>query len=251
MSRLRLLLLALALASPALAQTAPSDGPSVAAGARDAAAQLVFYLQKAARAGNQPDFSKAPAADAFGRVFDFNALAALPAPGPGDLPWLIDWVSAASQASKAILFHRITPPVDPIADRTWIERNMTEMEDQLMLADAFIVRILAREAQSVFLFMDQPEQRTPIREQGFMKARVAVAGTIYTVLCKLTAGLKPANARLAGAAIGDTAEIWARYILPKDRPLIMQQAAKAEIAVGDGEAKKSLAAFSAALAAAE
>jgi hypothetical protein len=253
MSTLRVLLLTLALASPALAQTAPSDGPSVAAGARDAAAQLVFYLEKTARAGNQPDFSKAPAADIFGRVFDFNALAALPAPSPSDLPWLIDWGSAANQANKAILFYRITPPVDPIADRAWIERNMAELEDPLVLADSFIVRIMAREAQSMFLFMDQltPEQRTPIREQGLTRALAGMAGTVYTVLCKLTSGLKPANQRLVGAAIGDTAEVWAKDILPRDRPLIMQEAAKAQIAVEDAAAKKSIAAFSAALAAAK
>jgi hypothetical protein len=70
-----------------------------------------------------------------------------------------------------------------------------------VLADSFIVRILAREAQSIFLFMDQltPEQRTPIREQGFTGARAGVAGTVYAVLCRLTSGLKPANERLAGA----------------------------------------------------
>jgi hypothetical protein len=251
MSTLRVLLLTLALASPALAQTAPSDGPSVAAGARDASAQLVFYLQKTAKAGNQPDFSKAHVADLFGGVFDFEALAALPAPSPSDLPWLIDWVSAATQADKAILFYRITQPVDPIADRAWIERNMVELEDQLVLADSFIVRILAREAQSIFLFMDHlaPEQRTPIREQGFTGARTAAAATVYTVLCKLTSGLKPANERVVGAAIGETAEVWAKDILPKDRQLIMQQAAKAQIAVEDAAAKKSIAAFSAALAA--
>jgi hypothetical protein len=100
MSTLRVLQLTLALASPALAQTAPS----VAAGARDAAAQLVVYLENTAKAGNQPDFSKAPAADLFGRIFDFKALAALPAPSPSDVPWFIDWVSAVSQADKAILF---------------------------------------------------------------------------------------------------------------------------------------------------
>jgi hypothetical protein len=115
------------------------------------------------------------------------------------------------------------------------------------------VRLAAREAQSMFLFMDQltPEQRTPIREQGFATARAGGAETIYGVLITLTSALKPANERLLSAAIGDTAAVWVRDILPKDRSTIMQQAGKAQNAVKDVEAKKSLAAFTTAMMAAQ
>jgi hypothetical protein len=252
MPNLRVLLLTLALAPSALAQTAPTDGPSMAAAAEDAAAKLVVYLDRTAKTGNQPDFSKAPAADLFGRVFDFKALAVLTAPRPADVPWLVDWVSAANQVDKAMLAFGITPPVDAVADREAIGRNMVAMEDRLVLADAFLVRIMAREAQSMSLFMDQltPEQRTSIREQGFTGARAGMAGKVYAVLISLAAGLKPENERMVGAAIGDTAGVWTKFILPKDRPQILQQAERAQTAVKDDAAKKSIAAFSAALAAA-
>ena len=253
MLTLRVLLLALALALPALAQTPSDDGPSIAAGAKDAAAQLQAYLDKIAKSRSRPDFTKPPASDLFGRIFDFGKLAALPAPSASEIPWLLTWTSAASQASKAILYFGITPPADPIADRAAIERNMVEFEDQQALAFSFIVRIAAREAQTMFLFMDQltPEQRTPIREQGFTTARTGGAETVYGALITLTSDLKPANERLLSAAIGDTADVWVEDILPKDRPDIVRQAAKAQSAVKDAEAKKSLAVFSAALAAAK
>jgi hypothetical protein len=253
MSILKTLLLLLALGSPALAQNAPSDGASLAAGARDAAAQLHAYLEKTAKAGNRPDFSKPPAAGLFGRVIDFKALAALPAPSGSDLPWLLDWGSAANQVNKGILFFGITPPVDPIADGKAIEHNMVELEDPQVLTLTFIVRIFAREFQSMFLFYDQltPNERTPIREQGFTKARTAGAQEIYYALCRFTYDLKPANERLLSAALGDTAEIWTKEIFPKDRPLVMEEAAKAQSAIKDAAAKKSIAAFSAAMAAAQ
>lgn len=51
--------------------------------------------------------------------------------------------------------------------------------------------------------------------------------------------------------MGDTADVWVKDILSKDRPEIMRQAAKAQSAVKDAEAKKNIAVFSAAMAAAK
>jgi hypothetical protein len=239
------------LASPAVAQTPPSDGASIAAAAKDAAGELQAYLDKVAKAHGRPDFSKPPASDLLGRIFDFGKLAALPAPSATEIPWLLVWTSAASQAGKSLLYFGITPPANPIADRAAIERNMVELEDQQSLGFAFLVRIAAREAQDMFLFMDQltPEQRTPIREQGFTTAHAGAAETVYGVLITLTSNLKPANERLLSAAIGDTANVWLKDILPKDRPDIVRQAVKAQSAMKDAEAKKSIAAFSTAMAA--
>lgn len=250
MSLLRALLLMVALTSSGLAQSLANEGPSLAADAKDAATQFQAYLDKVAKGGGRPDFTKPPASDLVARIFDFKGLAALPAPSASEIPWLLAWTSAASQASKALLYFAITPPADPIADRAAIERNMVELEDQHALAFAFIVRIAAREAQTMFLFMDQlpPEQRTPVREQGFTTVRAGGAETIYGVLTTLTSDLKPANERLLSAAIRDTADVWVKDILPKDRPDIMRQAGKAQGAVKDAEAKENIALFATAMA---
>jgi hypothetical protein len=54
--------------------------------------------------------------------------------------------------------------------------------------------------------MDQltPQQRTPIREQGFKSARTGSAETLYGALITIAQGMKPANARLLSAAKGLT-----------------------------------------------
>lgn len=253
MPLLRALLLLVALTSSGLAQSPPNDGPSLAISAKDAATQFQAYLEKVAKSGGRPDFTKPPASELFGHIFDFKGLAALPMPSVNDISWLLNWASATSQASKAILYYGITPPADPIADRPAIERNMMEFEDQQTLALTFVVRLLAREAQTMFLFMDQltPEQRTPIREQGFATARAGAAETVYGALITLTSDLKPENERMLSAAIRDTADVWIKDILPKDRPEIIRQAGKARGAVKDAEAKENLALFATAMAAAK
>jgi hypothetical protein len=246
------LLFALALASPTLAQTPPVDGTSMAASAKDAAAQLQVYLDKAAKSGGRPDFTKPPASDLFSRIFDFGKLAALPAPSARDLPWVLAWASAADQASKAIVFFGITPTADPY--NAALQRNMVEFEDQEVLASTFTVRIIAREGQAAFLFTDPltPEKRTPDIEQGLTKIRAGSAMLIDGALMRLTSGvLKPANERLLSAAIADTVDVWVKAILSKDRTNVLRWAAKAQSTVKDSETRRNLAVFSAAMAAAK
>jgi len=86
-----------------------------------------------------------------------------------------------------------------------------------------MIRISARSTQAMFLFMDQltPAQRTPIRLEGFTKARVGSAETVLGTLVTIAQGMKPANARLLSAAIRDTSDAWAASILPGDRPTIL------------------------------
>ena len=106
MLTLRVLLLALALALPALAQTPSDDGPSIAAGAKDAAAQLQPYLDKIAKSRSRPDFTKPPASDLFGRIFDFGKLAALPAPSARDtLAFDLDVCREPGQQSDSLFRH--------------------------------------------------------------------------------------------------------------------------------------------------
>jgi len=96
--------LAFALASPALAQTPRDDGATIAAEAKDAATQLQAYLDGVVKSGGRPEFSKPPASDLLGQVFNLNQLEALPPAQGGDLPWLLDWIAAANGVNKSIMF---------------------------------------------------------------------------------------------------------------------------------------------------
>jgi len=233
------------LVSPGLAQA----GPSVVAGVKDVANQLELYLDYVAKTGGRPDFSKPPVSDQFARVFDLAQLTALPPSKASDLSWLMDWVATANGASKSILYFGIAPPVDPIADQVAIKRNVTDYEDQEAVAMSFMIRINARAMQAMFLFMDQltPAQRTPIRLEGFTKARVGSAEMLLGAHVSIAQGMKPANARLLSAAIRDTSDVWVASILPGDRPTILGMLAKAKDASQDDETRKNLAAFDAAL----
>lgn len=259
--RALLLLVVTALASPALAQNGTSggtiagsnDGPTIVAGVKSAANQVATYLEVSAKAGKRPDLSKPPISALFNQVFDAQRLAALPQPTAQDVMWLANWTAAANQVNKAILFFGITQPVDLIADGAAIKRNMTDFEDQQTVALSFLIRIAARQTQSMFLFMDQlqPEQRTPIREEGFNKARVGAAEMVYGALTTIAQGMKPENDRLLSAAIRDTRDVWAVDIFPKDRPQVLATLAAAQKATKDDETYRNLAAFSAALTAAK
>jgi hypothetical protein len=109
-----------ALVSPALAETLSSDGAALATRANDAAKELRIYLADVAKAGGRPDFSKPPASELFGHIFDMNGLAALPPPAPNDFSWLLN-SAAGSGVIKAILTFGITPPAGP-SDQAGLRR---------------------------------------------------------------------------------------------------------------------------------
>ena len=252
MALVRTLLLMIALASPALAETPSSDGAALATRASDAAKELRTYLADLAKTGGRPDFSKPPASELLGRIFDMNALAALPPPAPNDFSWLLNWSAAGGGIIKAILTFGITPPAGA-SDQAAIERNLVDYEVQQAVATSFLVRITAREVQALTLFMAQlPEdQRTPIRQEGFDTVRAGATKVLSGALITLAWDLKTANARMLSAAIRDTGDVWVGNIFPKDRPEIMREIATAQQEVKDGETKKNLAALGAALAAAK
>src|ERR1700733_911664 len=249
MSTLRVLLLTLALASPALAQTPRDDGASIAAEAKDAATQLQVYLDGVLKGGGRPDYSKLPASDLLGQVFNLKQLEALPPAQAGDLLWLMDWANTANGAYKSIVFFGIARPVTPQTDAAALQRNFTDYEDQEAAASNFMLRILARENQAAFAFLDQlaPAERTPVRMEGLNKMRVANAEMLLTYLGCIVPGIKPANARLVSAAIRDTGAVWATAILPADRPTILAKLAKAEPAGKDDETVNNLSSIEALL----
>jgi hypothetical protein len=240
----RLLLVLLALASPALAQ----DGAREAAAARGAAQAFRVYVEGVTKTGGRPDLTRPEVAALLGRVFDLGALNALPPAQASDLPWLLDWIEAANATNK--LFTRFGSKPGPQPDLEAIQRNATVYEDQYAAAMNFLIRGQAREAVSSKLFMADlaPEQRTRIREEGLAGARSSTAEFILSAICSaIENGGKPANARLVAAAIRDTREVWANFFLPQDRARTIELLADLPKLVPDETARTDLAAFTAAL----
>jgi hypothetical protein len=243
----RILLVLLALASPALAE----DGARDAAAARDAAQAFRVYVEGVTKKGERPDLTRPEVAALFGRIYDLGALNALPPVQGDDILWLPDWMDAANATVK--LFTRYGSKPGPQPDLAALQRNMTEYEDQYAAAMNFMIRGLAREAVSSRMFWAglAPEQRTRVREEGLAGLRRASAEIILATICSAVQnGGKPANARLVAAAIRDTREVWASYLLPQDRARVIEQLADLPRQVPDETARIDLAAFTATLQAA-
>lgn len=240
----RILMVLLALASPALAQ----DGAREAAAAREAAQAFRVYVEGVTKTGGRPDLTRPEVAALLGRVFDLGALNALPPAQANDIPWLLDWMDAANATNK--LFTRYGSKPGPQPDLAAIQRNMTEYEDQYAAAINFQIRGFAREAVSSKLFMAglAPEQRTRVREEGLAGLRTGAAEFILAAICSvIQSGGKPANARLVAAAIRDTRAVWASNFLPQDRARVIELLADLPKRVPDETARVDLAAFTAAL----
>src|ERR1700722_1484058 len=141
----RILLLLLAFASPALAQ----DGARDAAAAREAAQAFRVYVEGVTKTGGRPDLTRPEVAALLGRIFDLGALNALPPAQANDLPWLLDWMDAANATNK--LFTRYGSKPGPQPDLAAIQRNMSEYEDQYAAAMDFMIRGQAREAVAAIL----------------------------------------------------------------------------------------------------
>jgi hypothetical protein len=240
----RILMVLLALASPALAQ----DGARDAAAAREAAQAFRVYVEGVTKNGGRPDLTRPEVAALLGRVFDLDALNALPPAQASDITWLLDWMEAANGTNK--LFTRYGSKPGPQPDLEAIQHNMTEYKDQYAAAINFLIRVQAREAVSSKMFMAglAPEQRTRVREEGLTRARSSTAEFILAAICSvIQSGGKPANARLVAAAIRDTREVWASYFLPQDRARVIELLADLPKQVPDETARIDLAAFTAAL----
>jgi len=236
---LRSLLLLVALCTPALAQ----DGAQAAARGADAAQALKLYLEGVSKSGQRPDYTKPPAADLFRQVFDLEQLAALPPPTASDITWVMDWFDAVKETYKRVMFFGTKFSAD--YDQAIVGQNLKEYEDQYAVAMNFMLRLMAREATTVFLFMDQltPEERTPIREEGIRKFRAGGAEIVENAIPPVAAGMRPANARQITAAMRDTRDVLAKFVLPDDRSRIITLLVKVENIVNDDEVRDNLAVF--------
>ena len=127
----RILLILLALAAPALAQ----DGARDAVAAREAAQAFRVYVEGVAKEGGRPDLTRPEVAAQLGRVFNIDAFNALPPAQASDLDWLLDWMDAANSVNK--LFTRYGSKPGPQPDLEALTRNMSAYEDQFAEAMNF------------------------------------------------------------------------------------------------------------------
>jgi hypothetical protein len=238
----RILLVLVALASPALAQ----DGARDAAAAREAAQAFKVYVEGVTKKGERPDLTRPEVAALLGRIFDLDAFNALPPAQASDLDWLLEWIDAANTVNK--LFTRYDMKPGPKLDLAALQLNMIEYEDQFAAGTNFMIRGLAREAVSANLFWAglKPEARTRVREKGFIGLRSNAAEFVLEAICAVS-GSKPANVRLVAAAVRDTREVWASFFLAQDRARVIEQVAGLSRQVTDETARTDLAAFTAAL----
>ncbi len=245
MPYLKSLLLLFALLSPAFAH----EGPQATARATEAVQALRLHLAETAKSGGRPDYTKPPASELLTRIFDLDALAALPTSQASDVAWLLDWADAANRANKLIT--RFGSKTDP--DLAAVSRNFKDYEDQVAIGLDFQVRISAREWTVLSQFMDQlpPGQRTPVREAGRQKARHGAGEFILSVICSVTQGMKPENAHRVTSAMRDTRDVWAAFMLPEDRAAVARSLPNYSSGVADDEVRKDLAAFGGSLAAAK
>ena len=213
----RILLVLLALASPAVAQ----DGARDAAGAREAAQAFRVYVEGVMKEGGRPDLTRPDVAALLCRVIDIDALNALPPAQASDLDWMPGWVDAANAVNKLLTRYGSKP--GPQLDFAALQRNMTEYEDQYAAVTSFMIRGMAREAISATLFKEslKPEQRTSVREAALAGLSSLTAEFILEAICSVSAS-KPANVRLVAAALRDTREVWANFFLPQDRARVIE-----------------------------
>jgi hypothetical protein len=242
----RIVLILLAFASPAFAQ----DGIHELAAARDAAKAFKVYIDGVAKKGGRPDLTRPDVAAMLGHIYDLEAFAALPPVEGSDMNWLPDWFDAANQTHKLFTFYGAKPGPQP--DLPAVARNMTEYGDQYATAIDFMIRAMAREAVAIPMFWNElpPEHRTRIREEGIAGVRKNSAVYILTTVCAAIQGAsKPANARLVAAALRDTREVWADFLLPQDRARMIAELADLPKWAPDEIARADLGAFTSALAA--
>ena len=209
------------------------------------------YVQGIAASGGLPDYTRPPASDWFRMAFDVDALATLPPPQVGDVTWMLTWGYAADETSKTILSNGVESASSP--DAAAIARYVRQYEDQYAAAADFTIRVKAREATTYELFLDGlgAEGYEPIRSAHTARAKSNAAEMIERFLVPLGSGIKAANARRVTAALRDTGAVWVGFIAPDARRLILGLAAQATQGITDEEARRNLASFSAALAAAK
>ena len=170
-----------------------ADGAQAAAAAKEVAANFKAYLRDLEKSKALPDYSKPPASEYLKRIFDADALAALPAPKPDDIGWLFHWVESANVSYKALTMFGLEKGGDIIQAAA---RNMSRYENEITAATAFVLRLGARTASTAEIrFNSLPsEQRNEVRRDGLEKTRRGLVQTAFGTSMTMSSGLKPQNA---------------------------------------------------------
>jgi hypothetical protein len=201
-----------------LSPAAHADGAQSAAAATKAMQDLTRYTDGVTKANARPVFAKLPASDHISRILDARALASLPAPQGKDMSWLVEWAEAMNKVNQLLIFTGAKSDVE--ADRNAaIERNMTDYEDVLFPAWAFMARMQSRMIVTADLFMNALPaiQRTPVRMQGLAKVRNGHMQFVGGALTTIAAGVKADNARLLVVSLRETAQVWTPKMEPAER----------------------------------
>lgn len=237
----------LLLAAPAWA----SDGKQAAVSATQAARALQQHAADTAAAGARIDYTRAPAADYFQRVFDLKAFAELTAVSAADMPWLLDWFGAVRMTNSTLLYFGADPrrPAELTPEK--MEQNLSQYEDQFAAATAFSLRMFPRvmkTAQAFFDSLSDEDRKSPVRQDGFLKMRQGYVESVEGSLIFLAAGgSKPANVRMITATLRETASAWAALVARADRPRLAHLIATARDKAGDEQAADNLRAVQLAL----
>ena len=85
-----------------------------------------------------PDYAKPPASEYLKRIFDADALAALPAPKVDDFGWLLEWVTSVDQTYTVMLMFGAKNSGTQTAGR-----NLVDYQDNTLPAAAFMLRLNA------------------------------------------------------------------------------------------------------------
>lgn len=239
------ILFAMMLAGQAVAA---QPGPNAAAAATRAATLLQAHVDGLRAKRHRPDYAVAPAADLFHKVFDLEALAALPEPTSQDLPWLMDWSVAANRSYKQMYLFGVPPGKEP--DEMSLARSVQQHQDQIAIAVGFLIRLMARELDASKLFIAglPKAELTQVRMAGFDGFRSLGGQFLYSAVCA-TQGLTPRNAMVILAAIDDTQATWIRDLSSESRTSAVAMLKAVSQVGGDARVTGAAGSLSAAFAA--
>src|SRR5262249_45264209 len=121
------------------------DGAQSAAAAKASVAALVASVQTAAKNSERPDYKKEPAAGHLKRIFDLDALAALPPEKASDIEWLLDWGDAANTSYKILVTYDETGKDGGVQAAV---HNFMDHEGEIANGLAFTLRLQSRMART-------------------------------------------------------------------------------------------------------
>jgi len=226
-----------------------ADGAQAAAIAKESAKALSDYAAGLARSGRRPDYSRPPIAVHFRHIFDFETLAALPPPQRRDIVWVADWVDTAESSYKNLAMFGVKEGSDLRKVVQVVARNMAESENEIIAAQAFVLRLSARTASTAAIIVNsQPvDRRAQLRKTALEPVGQRLVQNAFAATRAISTRLKPQNARLLMAALHDTVTDWAPYTSAKERNRILGHLGQARAANAGAGIDEDVTAVSAAI----